>query len=98
MARFYVYTGNYAEYMLILRREIQSTLERLKEVEGELTTKERELREREVQLKAWEKDLQHQMYVTVSSSLFLTQSANHGKCCQFCHLLKCFQTSLQKTV
>ena len=70
MARFYVFTGHYAEYMLILRREIQSTLERLKEVEGELTTKERELREREVQLKAWEKDLQHQMYVTVSSSLF----------------------------
>ena len=67
-----MFTGNYAEYLLILRREIQSTLKRLKEVEGELTTKERELREREVQLKAWEKDLHHQMYVTVSSSLFLT--------------------------
>ena len=48
------------------RAEIQTTLERLKAVEGELTTKERELREREVQLMAWEKDLQHQMYVSVS--------------------------------
>ena len=48
------------------RTEIQTTLERLKTVEGELTVKERELREREVQLMAWEKDLQHQMYVSVS--------------------------------
>ena len=56
----------YSLRLIFNRNEIQSTLERLKKVEGELTNKERELREREVQLMAWEKDLQHQIYVTVS--------------------------------
>ena len=56
----------YSLRLIFNRKEIQSTLERLKKVEGELTNKERELREREVQLMAWEKDLQHQIYVTVS--------------------------------
>lgn len=52
------------------RCEIEATLERLKKLERDLSTKEQELKEREHRLKMWERKLIEQSSSPVSSSLF----------------------------
>lgn len=52
------------------RFEIEATLERLKKLERDLSTKEQELKERERRLKMWERKLIDQSNSPVSSSLF----------------------------
>lgn len=54
-----------AEYY---RCEIEATLERLKKLERDLSTKEQELKERERRLKMWERKLVEQSNTPVSSS------------------------------
>lgn len=51
------------------RCEIEATLERLKKLERDLSTKEQELKERERRLKMWERKLIEQSSSPVSSSL-----------------------------
>uniref|UniRef100_A0A7N8YFL7 Sterile alpha motif and leucine zipper containing kinase AZK n=1 Tax=Mastacembelus armatus TaxID=205130 RepID=A0A7N8YFL7_9TELE len=53
------------------RCEIEATLERLKKLERDLSTKEQELKERERRLKMWERKLIEQSNSPVSSSLYL---------------------------
>lgn len=55
---------------LYCRCEIEATLERLKKLERDLSTKEQELKEREQRLKMWERKLIEQSSSPVSSSLF----------------------------
>uniref|UniRef100_A0A667ZHV1 Protein kinase domain-containing protein n=1 Tax=Myripristis murdjan TaxID=586833 RepID=A0A667ZHV1_9TELE len=50
------------------RYEIEATLERLKKLERDLSTKEQELKERERRLKMWERKLVEQSNAPVSSS------------------------------
>lgn len=50
------------------RCEIEATLERLKKLERDLSTKEQELKERERRLKMWERKLIEQSNAPVSSS------------------------------
>uniref|UniRef100_A0A673FVQ7 Sterile alpha motif and leucine zipper containing kinase AZK n=1 Tax=Sinocyclocheilus rhinocerous TaxID=307959 RepID=A0A673FVQ7_9TELE len=58
------------------RCEIEATLERLKRLERDLSTKEQELKERERRLKMWERKLIEQSNTPVSLCLSLT--AAHG--------------------
>lgn len=51
------------------RCEIEATLERLKKLERDLSTKEQELQEREQRLKMWERKLIEQSSSPVSPSL-----------------------------
>lgn len=51
------------------RCEIEATLERLKRLERDLSTKEQELKERERRLKMWERKLIEESNSPVSSSL-----------------------------
>lgn len=51
------------------RCEIEATLERLKKLERDLSTKEQELKQRERRLKMWERKLIEQSNSPVSSSL-----------------------------
>lgn len=48
------------------RCEIEATLERLKKLERDLSTKEQELKEREKRLKMWEQNLLEQSSAPVS--------------------------------
>lgn len=52
--------------------EIEATLERLKKLERDLSTKEQELKERERRLKMWERKLIEQSNTPVSSSVAYT--------------------------
>lgn len=58
------------------RCEIEATLERLKKLERDLSTKEQELKERERRLKMWERKLIEQSNAPVSSSLSLIHLAS----------------------
>lgn len=51
--------------LIIFRKEIQATLERLKRAESNLTAKERELMEREIKLIEREKTLEQQFKTVV---------------------------------
>ena len=53
------------------RCEIEATLERLKKLERDLSTKEQQLKEREQRLKMWERKLIEQSSSPVSPSLVL---------------------------
>lgn len=59
-----------AVWCVACRCEIEATLERLKKLERDLSTKEQELKERERRLKMWERKLIEQSSSPVSSSLF----------------------------
>lgn len=52
--------------------EIEATLERLKKLERDLSSKEQELKERERRLKMWERKLIEQSNTPVSSSVAYT--------------------------
>lgn len=54
---------------VFFRCEIEATLERLKKLERDLSTKEQELKEREQRLKMWERKLIEQSSSPVSSLL-----------------------------
>ncbi|XP_067650427.1 mitogen-activated protein kinase kinase kinase zak-1-like [Haliotis asinina] len=56
-------TNSFLEHKEIWRKEIQTTLERLKRAEIELGVKERELKERELKIKEREKNLEQQFKV-----------------------------------
>lgn len=58
---FYFWGGG----LIIFRKEIQATLERLKRAESNLTAKERELMEREIKLIEREKTLEQQFKTVV---------------------------------
>lgn len=55
-------------FLSLCRCEIEATLERLKKLERDLSTKEQELKERERRLKMWERKLIEQSNSPVSSS------------------------------
>lgn len=59
-------TKGFVECFLVRRREIEATLDRLKKLERDLSTKEQELKERERRLKMWEKKLIEQSNTPVS--------------------------------
>uniref|UniRef100_A0A8C7HWT4 Mitogen-activated protein kinase kinase kinase 20-like n=1 Tax=Oncorhynchus kisutch TaxID=8019 RepID=A0A8C7HWT4_ONCKI len=59
--------------------EIEATLERLKKLERDLSTKEQELKERERRLKMWERKLIEQSNTPVSSSGISTESFYESK-------------------
>ncbi|XP_048238941.1 uncharacterized protein LOC124124523 [Haliotis rufescens] len=56
-------TNSFLEHKEIWRKEIQTTLERLKRAEMELGVKERQLKERELKIKEREKNLEQQFKV-----------------------------------
>lgn len=56
------------------RCEIEATLDRLKKLERDLSTKEQELKERERRLKMWERKLIEQSCTPVSRSLCCVHS------------------------
>lgn len=58
-------------FFFFCRCEIEATLERLKKLERDLSTKEQELKEREQRLKMWERKLIEQSSSPVSPSLVL---------------------------
>uniref|UniRef100_A0A3P9ALE5 Protein kinase domain-containing protein n=1 Tax=Esox lucius TaxID=8010 RepID=A0A3P9ALE5_ESOLU len=60
------------------RCEIEATLERLKKLERDLSTKEQELKERERRLKMWERKLIEQSNTPVSSSVAYTREGTWG--------------------
>lgn len=60
-----------ASAAVFCRCEIEATLERLKKLERDLSTKEQELKEREQRLKMWERKLIEQSSSPVSPSLVL---------------------------
>lgn len=57
--------------LFFCRCEIEATLERLKKLERDLSTKEQELKEREQRLKMWERKLIEHSSSPVSPSLVL---------------------------
>lgn len=63
--------------LLFFRYEIEATLERLKKLERDLSTKEQELKEREQRLKMWERKLIEQSSSPVSPSLVLLHFDAH---------------------
>lgn len=73
------------------RCEIESTLERLRKLERELYSKEKELEERERRLRLWEERLKERSNRTPSPTSLLMERSNISpvsciqmKCLQFC--------------
>ncbi len=79
ITNWYVYEGcDVDEYdgFCVSRCEIEATLERLKRLERDLSSKEQALKERERRLKMWERKLIDQSNTPVSLCLSLT--VGHG--------------------
>lgn len=68
MSNLYLSVSGHPELIVLCRCEIEATLERLKKLERDLSTKEQELKERERRLKMWERKLMEQSHTPVSEA------------------------------
>ncbi|RXM36186.1 Rap guanine nucleotide exchange factor 4 [Acipenser ruthenus] len=71
VSNLYLSVSGHPELIALCRCEIEATLERLKKLERDLSTKEQELKERERRLKMWERKLMEQSH----TPLFLPVTA-----------------------
>lgn len=82
------------------RCEIESTLERLRKLERELYSKEKELEERERRLRLWEERLMERSNMTPSPTSLLMERSNISpvrKTCLYIIYLKLPETKLTDT-
>ncbi|RXM27082.1 Rap guanine nucleotide exchange factor 4 [Acipenser ruthenus] len=71
VSNLYLSVSGHPELIIVCRCEIEATLERLKKLERDLSTKEQKLKERERRLKMWERKLMEQSH----TPLFLPVTA-----------------------